>query len=276
MFEITDNFGYAHPYDLVKFSGGELQPKFNVSLFKRVGKGHLFIKAGLFSSDDIMELCLVVNAIRDVYVGMHIPIDLICPYFPYARQDRHCSLGEANGAQVMAGIINSLNFNSVTLWDAHSDVSSSLLHDSINVPQHSFYVTKREVNCAVTKNAVLVSPDTGAVHKAFDGARLMGIPMICANKVRDLTDGKIVRTEVLSPHVGDKNFFIPDDICDGGATYIALAKELKKLTTGKIYLYVTHLIASKGLDVFAGLIDHIYTANAFPNVYRTHPLVTVL
>jgi ribose-phosphate pyrophosphokinase len=73
-----------------------------------------------------------------------------------------------------------------------------------------------------------------------------------------------------------KDFLIVDDICDGGRTFIELAKVLRPWTTGKIYLYVTHGIFSNGLDVFNSLIDGVYTANPFPKVDLNHKLLTVV
>jgi ribose-phosphate pyrophosphokinase len=90
------------------------------------------------------------------------------------------------------------------------------------------------------------------------------MPFIQAEKIRDPNTGAITSTKVnIEKHVGDKNFLIMDDICDGGRTFIELAKVLRPLTTGKIMLYVTHGIFSAGLEVFLGYIDEIYCANSW-------------
>ena len=56
---------------------------------------------------------------------------------------------------------------------------------------------------------------------------------------------------------------ITDDICDGGYTFIKVAEQLKAKGASKVILFVTHGIFSKGLDVFEGLIDHVYTTTSF-------------
>jgi phosphoribosylpyrophosphate synthetase len=43
-----------------------------------------------------------------------------------------------------------------------------------------------------------------------------------------------------------ENFVVIDDICDGGTTFIELAKILPK---AKLYLFTTYGIYSKGMDV---------------------------
>jgi phosphoribosylpyrophosphate synthetase len=61
MFEITTSEGRKVLYTLLHFSGGELQPR----VTDTVGKGEdVYIRADLTSSDKIMELVLIVDALR--------------------------------------------------------------------------------------------------------------------------------------------------------------------------------------------------------------------
>jgi ribose-phosphate pyrophosphokinase len=170
----------------------------------------------------------------------------------------------------MCDIINSLKFASVTVWDIHSDVSLALLNNVYNVHQRVF------VGLVNWTNTVLIAPDAGAIKKTLETSKALGLPMVRADKIRSVEDGSITGTTVYSEHIGDKDFLIVDDICDGGRTFVELAKVLRPLTNGKIYLYVTHGIFSKGLDVFNGLIDGVYTANPFPQVDLSNPILTLL
>lgn len=54
---------------------------------------------------------------------------------------------------------------------------------------------------------------------------------------------------------------IVDDICDGGGTFVGLAKELRAAGATRVYLYVTHGIFSKRLPLEG--IDHVYTTDSF-------------
>ena len=268
MFEIVIEEGRKITYDLVHFSGGELQPKVK----ENIGKGErVYITAYLTSSEKIMELVLLVDSLRRL-CGDGIEMHLLCPYLPYARQDRVCATGESLSLKVMCDIINNLKFKSVTVWDVHSDVSLALLNNAYSTHQRVF-VSRVFLN---RSNTVLVAPDAGAIKKTLETAKALGLPMVRADKIRSVEDGAITGTVVYSDHIGDKDFLIVDDICDGGMTFIELAKALRPLTNGKIYLYVTHGIFSKGLDVFNGLIDGIYTANPFPAVDLNNPILTVI
>jgi ribose-phosphate pyrophosphokinase len=65
---------------------------------------------------------------------------------------------------------------------------------------------------------------------------------------------------------------IVDDICDGGGTFIGIAKALPKDV--KKYLYVTHGIFSKGLRELTGHFEHIYTTNSYPHGYAGNQVTT--
>ena len=61
---------------------------------------------------------------------------------------------------------------------------------------------------------------------------------------------------------------IADDLIDGGMTFILLAKALKVKGAGKVILYGTHGIFSKGTKpLFEGGIDEVYSTNSFYDVW---------
>ena len=69
--------------DKLLFNGGEIHPK-NI-IWKGVGRDpKVLVTANIRSSDDIMELLLVTDAIRREVEPSHM--HLLMPYLPYARQ----------------------------------------------------------------------------------------------------------------------------------------------------------------------------------------------
>ena len=106
-----------------EFSGGEV----HVNIVEHTDPIEQ-ITAVLKSSLDVMALVMTTSAICHHYSEKDLrDINLLVPYFPYARQDRVCNPGEAHGARAMARIINSLGYGSVTVFDPHSDVTPALL-----------------------------------------------------------------------------------------------------------------------------------------------------
>lgn len=258
------------------FSGGEVSVKLGM-----LTGGMVVIKAILTNSDDVMKLLMLTDAIRRASPNKNPEIHLSLPYVPYARQDRVMVPGESLSIKVFCDLINSQNYDKVIIWDPHSDVTPALLNNCKVISQAE--VLKNQLpfgpkdmtsigKLAIEfekmgefiQNTVLVSPDAGANKKIGESAKLIGFKTVVrADKVRDPATGKITGTVVYSEHIGDRNFLIVDDICDGGRTFIELAKVLRPLTNGKIILYVTHGIFSQNLGVFKGFIDEIYCANSF-------------
>ena len=244
-------------YSVLTFSGGEVHVRI---LEPNEAPGQVFeITARLHGSVEIMELLLLTDALRRMSAGAKVR--LVCAYFPYARQDRVCAPGEALSLRVVADLINAQGYESVEVWDAHSDVTGAVLNRMISVPALHF-VRQLDLLARADK-PLLVAPDAGALKKASSIAKAIGTQWVRADKSRDPATGDITGTVVYSDHVGQRDFLIIDDICDGGRTFIALAEALRPLTDGKVYLYVTHGIFSAGYDALTAAIDGIYTANSF-------------
>lgn len=262
---IALNFdGRSVPVKVFKFPGGEIQ----VRLPETEKPSNALIFAQLRSSDDIMELLLTADAVERVHAGSVMTIDLVCPYLPYARQDRVCHPGEALAALLFWRVLSTVNFHSVTVWDVHNPDVFAYVGGIVNIPASQFIT-----GIGPTK-AIVVAPDDGAVERAMGCAKALNTDCMFARKTRNPDTGEITGTTVGCGYVGGRDFLIVDDICDGGRTFIELAKVLQVLTTGKILLYVTHGIFSQGFDVFNGLIDRIYTPNPFPT--ELPPLVVKL
>ena len=257
---------FYQPYQTIEFSGGELGVVLKDTPYGlHYTDYHIF--AHLTNSAKILELVMLVDALRRAGAKN---LTLSMPYIPYARQDRVMNMGESLSVKSFASIINLCKFDTIEVWDAHSDVSLAVFDANvINYGPETFV----ELIPIDIRKAIVVAPDAGANKKVGKVARGFGFDMVRADKVRDTKTGAITGTVVYSEPVGDRDFLIIDDICDGGRTFTELAKQLRLLTTGKVYLYVTHGIFSKGLDVFND-IDHIFCPMPFPAVDLNHPKFT--
>lgn len=172
-------------------------------------------------------------------------LNLFCPYFPGCRSDRvgEKNEGEALSSKVYAELINSLDFNEVVVFDPHSDVVPGLLNHRRIVLNHRFV---GQILKDFQGDSVIISPDAGANKKIFDLVDFLGgnRKVIRADKKRDVATGKLVKGECTifaeQSEVEGKTCFLVDDICSRGGTFITLAKELKKLKAGSIFLIVSH------------------------------------
>lgn len=218
------------------------------------------------SMDDLMLILQATDALRRT--KKVDKIDLFIPYLPFARQDRVMVPGEPLSIKIIADIINSQNYNKVTFFDVHSEVSLALINNSVSIPNYKFVMNSL---LSAGSSYRIVCPDTGASKKINDLCKYLKYTdeIIMCNKVRDITTGEIKRVDVFSEEtLQPEDLYIVDDICDGGGTFILTAEKLKqKWSWVKVNLIVSHGIFSKGTTLPG--IDKIYCTNSFKDLAIT-------
>lgn len=251
-------------FESFTFSGGEPHIKIldDLSTTKEV-----WITHRVKSFDDIGLLLIAVNALRNMEVEK---INILLPYFPAARQDRLMVKGEALSVKVYTELINDLKLNSVTIFDPHSEVTPALLDNCIVTENYQFI---ENVIKTLDKNTLLISPDGGALKKIYKVAsHLQNYEVIECSKSRNVKTGKLSGFKVYTDDLKGKDCLIVDDICDGGGTFLGLAKELKAKNAGKLYLAVSHGIFSKGLNELSKEFEIIFTTNSFKDIENTNQI----
>jgi ribose-phosphate pyrophosphokinase len=233
----------------------------------------IFVTANIDGrGEEWVKLLLILDAIKRLKNSLNKPwgLELFIPYLPYSRQDRVCAEGEAFSLSVFANSLRPYlgRGDCLTTWDIHSPVANHIFGEFTNFENEqvdSLLSMFESIPSGMEWNpaTVIIAPDKGAVPRAEVAARFIGSPEVkYATKVRNPENGEILRTEVPDDvNYRGKNLLIVDDICDGGRTFIELAKVLRTYEPSRIDLYITHGIFSKGFEVFDGLIDSIYVAN---------------
>ena len=238
--------------DYPQFNGGER----NIRIPERFLQGAKnSVYALLFDSSAVMDLLLVCDAVRRMGVRS---IDLTIPYLPYARQDRVCNYGEAHSFKVFCGLINSINAASVTVYDPHSYVCEALINNVIIVHQEEPII--QYLGADITYD-VIISPDGGAIKKAFNLAREIGAQFESAVKFRNVSTGEVEKS-IFQPieSIDGKKCIIIDDIGDGMASFMYLAKEIFSENSPLLLdLYVTHAICSNGTKEVYKYFENIFT-----------------
>lgn len=216
------------------------------------------IIASIQSSDEIMQLFMLTDALRRMYYNAKINLRL--GYVPYGRQDRVCNEGESLSISVFAALVNSQNYNQVMIFDPHSDVTPALFNRVVVIKQDEIY--DEVFGSRFDLHRTLVAPDVGAAKKSSCIGAMHLMPVVYANKTRDLSNGNITDLS-FSGDVEGKDVIVVDDICDGGATFVTLGQKLRERGVKNMFLFVTHGIFSKGTDVLTSIYDTVYTTNTY-------------
>lgn len=197
--------------------------------------------------------------LKDLLDSKACRVSLEITYLPYGRQDKEISNNTTFGLYTFARLLNSLNFDKVSIIDPHSSVALELIRKS-----KAFYPIE-DVNRLVEDLNIdlLCYPDNGA---RFKYRPIYKHNHIYGHKIRDQLTGHITNYSVVG-EVKDKKILIVDDICDGGATFLLLTKDLLVLGAKEVHLFVTHGIFSKGRKVL--LNSGIKTINCYSNIKET-------
>jgi ribose-phosphate pyrophosphokinase len=239
------------------------------------------IETRLTSFADVELLLCATAALKHMGVGN---IDLEISYLIGARSDRRFNpFSEHYLKEVICPIINAQGYGSVQILDPHSDVVEALINNFTKISP-SWVVGNAIGMISKTPDGsdiILVSPDAGASKKIYDSAKYNKIDrVITASKVRDSHTGKITHTEVplseaFNLYYHGEKFVICDDICDGGRTFIELAKAiLDKVPNAELYLVVTHGIFSAGFEELSKYFKRIFTTNSYQEFEAEHEHVT--
>lgn len=268
----TPTDGVDLGYEKFTFSGGEVHIKLGFQIeIPGAEIKEVLVTHRLNNSAAIFEVLMAVDALRRKY-GEDLVLTGYFPYIPYGRQDRVMVDGEPLSLKVFANVLNTCKFKKIYTLDPHSDVTAALINNLSPLDPYFLRHAVKDINAfPLAKPYYLMVPDGGALKKSHSIATFIGYTktVLCANKVRDVNTGKIVRTETPPIDYTGQTVLIVDDILDGGRTFIELAKVLKAAGVKHVFLAVSHAIVSHGEEELAKWIDKIYTTNSIKDAEST-------
>jgi ribose-phosphate pyrophosphokinase len=156
-----------------------------------------------------------------------------------------------------------MELTSIITYNVHSTVTEILLERHIN---HSNFAQVRhfaqDFVLAGRESIALIVPDAGAFRKAeslFNSSRVFDKMVICHKKRS--TGGICI--DPIQDNIAGMKAVVVDDICDGGATFVALGERLTEAKVHSSHLFVSHGIFSAGLGELFDHYNTIATTNSF-------------
>jgi ribose-phosphate pyrophosphokinase len=236
---VATNLGVALvPRILERFPDGEL----HIEIQESVRGCDIYLIQPTSSSVDehFFELFLMADACRRAG-ATHLTA--VIPYFGYARQDRRGLGREPVSTRLVADLIAASGLQRAVVVDFHSHAVESAF--SIPVEHVSAISTLAEaVRSSVRNDAVVVSPDLGAVKMAERYAKLLDLSVAIVHKSR--LSGAEVTVQRIVGDVRDREILVVDDMITTGAT---LEKAIRALLDAGCSSSGLKVIASHGLFV---------------------------
>lgn len=248
------------PVEWVEFSDGALTCKIDSSVSDVQGTLHFNVCPTtpckqIREEIELLYSALWLEGVDDLERELHLH------YLPYARADRMFERGNPEPLKLFTESVFPF-FKRVNLYDVHNleAIEGQCIFNTeiIHTDQTScFQYTCKRYDGYVQKWDYVIAPDKGAKDKAKSIADMLGIPVVQASKERDISTGRIIKTELDKTLPVGSRVVICDDIGDYCGTHIALGEILKDMGC-VVDLYVTHLIAPKGLSKLRGVFDKVY------------------
>ncbi len=189
-------------------------------------------------NENIMELLIFLDMLRRISVK---EVNVIIPYFGYARQDRKSNGREPITSALVAELIQKVGADRIISFDFHSPQIQGFF--SIPVDElKSIGIICNEIKKLKLKDIIVVSPDHGGVKRARSLAKLLDVPIAIIDKRRNMF-GDVEQMHLLG-EVENKNCIIIDDMVDSGGTILKAVELILKKGAKSINVATTHAVLS--------------------------------
>lgn len=224
--------------DLRRFSDGEIF----VEIQESVRGKDVYIVQSTSSpvNDNLMELLITIDACKRASASS---INLIIPYFGYARQDRKVSPRTPITARLVADLLEKAGATRVLSVDLHS----GQIQGFFNIPFDNIYGTPILLDALKKEKIkheelVVVSPDAGGVNRARMFASKLQASLAIIDK-RRYAPNKAKVMNIIG-EVKNKVALIVDDMIDTAGTLCNAAEALKEHGAIDVIAVATHGVLS--------------------------------
>lgn len=219
-----------------QFSDGEIQ----VNIEESVRGNDVFLVQSTSQpiNDNIMELLVMVDALKRASAGM---INVVIPYYGYARQDRTARPREPITAKLVARLLETAGTTRVLTMDLHAPQVQGFFDIPVDHlianPILGNYFEKKGLG-----DVVVVAPHNGAVIRARKLASILDAPIALIDR-RQEESGESEIMNVIG-NIEGKNAIIVDDLINTGGTITLAANALMERGAETVYACCTHPVFS--------------------------------
>jgi ribose-phosphate pyrophosphokinase len=226
------------PCEVVRFADGETMTTIDES----VRGNHVYVVQPTCApvNENIMELLIMIDALKRASAKT---INVVIPYFGYARQDRKSKPREPITAKLIANLLEASGCTRVITMDLHA----SQIQGFFDVPIDDFrampILAKYFLDKKLDKeNIVVVSPDHGGATRARRFAEVLDAPLAIIDKRRPRPN--VAEVVGIIGDVDGKTAIIIDDMIDTAGSICNAVDALIEKGATEVYTACTHALLS--------------------------------
>ena len=223
---------------VTQFSDGEIK----INIDESIRGDHVYIvqSTSYPVNDNLMELLIMIDALRRASAKT---INVVLPYYGYARQDRKAQSREPITAKLVANMITQAGADRVLTLDLHAAQIQGFFDIPVDhllgAPLLANYFLENNFK---DKDIVVVSPDHGGVTRARKLAEFLHAPIAIIDKRRPKAN--VAEVMNIIGDVKGKVAVLIDDMIDTAGTITLAAQALQDAGALEVYACCTHPVLS--------------------------------
>lgn len=222
---------------VVRFSDGEIQVNIDDSVR---GKDVFLIQSTSAPvNDNLMELLIMIDAVRRASAAS---VNIVMPYYGYARQDRKTRAREPITAKLVADMIQAAGADRVLSLDLHAPQIQGFFDIPVDNLMGAPLLADYFLSNHLEEDAVVISPDHGGVTRARKLAEFLGTSIAIVDKRRPKAN--VAEVMNIIGDVKGKQAILIDDMIDTAGTITLAAQALKDAGATEVYACATHAVLS--------------------------------
>lgn len=241
---ICENLGVGvATANLFRFSDGEI----GVSVEESVRGADVYVVQPTCDpvNENLMELLVMIDVMRRASAYR---VNVVTPYFGYARQDRKTKAREPITAKLVANLIEKAGADRVIAADLHAGQIQGFFDIPVDhltgIPLLAAYFREALKNDLEKDRIVVISPDIGGVVRARRFAVHLNADLAIVDKRRSHEVANFSEVMEIIGDVNGKIAILVDDIIDTAGTMVQAAEALLSRGAKKVLACATHGVLS--------------------------------
>ncbi|MFC4652832.1 ribose-phosphate diphosphokinase [Lactococcus nasutitermitis] len=224
---------------ITTYSDGETE----IHIDESVRGEHIFILQSTSApvNENLMELLIMMDTLRRASAAS---INIVMPYYGYARQDRKARAREPITSKLVANMLQIAGADRLITFDLHAPQIQGFFNIPVDhlmgSPLIADYFKRHFVSAS--DDVVVVSPDHGGVGRARKLAAFLKTPLAIIDKRRPRAN--VAEIMNIIGDVKGKKCILIDDMIDTAGTITLAANALKELGATEVYASCTHAVLS--------------------------------
>lgn len=221
-----------------QFSDGEIR----INIEESIRGDHVYIIQSTSRpvNDNLMELLIMIDALKRASVKT---VNIVIPYYGYARQDRKARSREPITSKLVANMITRAGADRILTLDLHAAQIQGFFDMPVDhllgAPLLANYFLD---NGLANEDTVVVSPDHGGVTRARKLAEFLKAPIAIIDKRRPKAN--VAEVMNIIGNVEGKKCILIDDMIDTAGTITLAAQALEDAGATEVYACCTHPVLS--------------------------------